>query len=219
MLEKLAQPETLADRAYREIKQAIIQGDFLPGDLLPEETIASQLGVSRTPLRKAISRLEYEGLVELERGKVARVAVYTQQDLDNFFSLRELLEIFAIENAVLYATEDVVKELEDLMIEQKKAIDEMNWYDYILIDCQFHVSIAKITGNSKLMEFVEQINNHLHRYLILSRTLEQSANNAYLEHLEIIQAFKEKSVEKASDIMKKHVKNVKKRAENQEKGM
>jgi DNA-binding GntR family transcriptional regulator len=216
MLNKLTQPATLADRAYREIKQAILKSLFLPGDPLPEETIASMLGISRTPLRKAITRLAYEGLVELETGKIARVARYTEQDLVNFLKLREVLEVFSAEQAVPFVTDAFLSALEESVHEQRAAMENADFYSYIELDSQFHVMIAEITQNQKLKEFIEQINTHLHRYLILSGTLEDSVPEALQEHEEIIQALKDRDVSRAGAAMRRHIKNVERRAKKQE---
>jgi DNA-binding GntR family transcriptional regulator len=212
MLEKISHPETLADRAYREIKQAIIQGKFLPGDLLPEETIASMMGISRTPIRNAIAKLAFDGLLEIENGKVARVAVVSEKELVHFLSLRQLLENFSAEQAVPFVTDQFINEMQRLMVEQKNAVDNKDWNNFIQLDFKFHVSIAEITQNQKLKEFIEQINNNLNRYLILPGTLEDSAHQAYLEHLDIIQSLQERNAEKARESMRQHIENVEKRS-------
>lgn len=212
MLDKLSQPESLADRAYLEIKQAIIQSKFLPGELLPEEAVASMLGISRTPIRKAVARLHYEGLVELENGKVARVARITEKDLQHFMSLRQHLETFAAEQAVPYVTDAFIDHLKQLMTEQKQAIEEQNWNQFIEIDFRFHHAIAEITENPKLADFIGQINNNLHRYLTLTGTLSQSAEEAYEEHLAIIRSLQERDAAKAKAAMLDHLQHVHQRS-------
>lgn len=215
MLNKLTQSVTLADRAYKEMKQAILKGEFKPGDPLPEETIASMLGISRTPLRKAITRLAFEGLVDLESGKIARVASYTEQDLVNFIKLRAVLEVFSSEQAVPFVTDSHLSMLEELVREQRAAFENNDFYSYIELDAKFHVMIAEITQNQKLKEFIEQINNQLHRYLILSGTLENSAMKALQEHEEIIEAFRARDVSNAGATMRRHIQNVEKRAKKE----
>ena len=211
MLEKISPPETLADIAYREIKQAIIQSKFQPGDLLPEETLASMLGISRTPLRKAISKLAFDGLVELENGKVARVAVISNKDREHFLSLRKLLEVFATEQAVPFINDQAIQRLKHLMVAQKQSIDNKDWNDFITLDFEFHVTIAEISQNQKLKEFIEQININLHRYLILAGSLEESSFKAYEEHIEIIRSLEERNAQKAKDAMTRHMDNIQKR--------
>ena len=208
MIKKIVQSETLADRAYMEIKKAIIRGDFEPGDPLPEENVASLLGISRTPIRKAITKLAYDGLVTLEKGKIARVAVISKQDFEHYMKLRKVLEVFSAEEAAQLVTDHLIVQLETLMNNQKKALEENDLYTYIDIDSRFHVKIAEISGNNRLQDFIEQINNQLTRYLVLSGTLADSAKEAYEEHLHIIDALKERDSKKAGEAIRLHIENV-----------
>ncbi|WP_400164549.1 GntR family transcriptional regulator [Brevibacillus sp. TJ4] len=218
MLNKLPQNETLADRAYKEMKKAILQGTFMPGDPLPEESIASMLGISRTPLRKAINQLAFDGLVELETGKKARVANFTEEDLQHFIRLREVLEVFAAEQAVPFVTDEFLQKLEQTCIGQMEAIQKNDYYTYIELDSQFHVLIAEVTQNPKLKDFVEQISNQLLRFLVLSRTIEESADEALVEHQQIIQALADRDVAKAGATMRKHIQSVERRAKMKPRG-
>ncbi|WP_062234743.1 GntR family transcriptional regulator [Fictibacillus sp. FJAT-27399] len=213
MLKKLTQSETLAEKAYREIKQAIIEGRFSPGEHLPEEAIASMLGISRTPLKKAIEKLSYEGLVDLRSGKIARVAEYTPNDIENFLQLRVLLEPFNVEQIVrIPISEEKMSELVELVEEQKKAIEDNDLYQFIQLDAEFHLSLAKLNPNQKLQQFIEQLNNNLHRrYLILSKTLEYGSKTAYEEHVSILKALQKGNPEEAGRAMKTHIQNVENR--------
>ncbi|WP_134701210.1 GntR family transcriptional regulator [Ammoniphilus sp. YIM 78166] len=209
MLTKLQQTETLSDRAYRELKRAIIQGEFLPGDPLPEESVASMLGISRTPLRKAITRLAYDGLIVLETGKKARVAEYSLVDLDHFLQLRQLLEPFNAQQIASYITDEELDELEQLIQVQKEAIEQHDMYQFIESDSQFHIMLAEINHNHKLKEFIEQLNTSFYRnYLILSGTLEEYAAIAFSEHLPIIEALRHRQPEQAGEAMKTHIQNI-----------
>lgn len=218
MLNKLPQNETLADRAYKEMKKAILQGMFMPGDPLPEESIASMLGISRTPLRKAINQLAFDGLVELETGKMARVANFTEQDLEHFIRLREVLEVFAAEQAVPFVTDDFLQALEQTRIGQIEAIERKDYYTYIELDSQFHVLIAEVTQNPKLKDFVEQISNQLLRFLVLSRTIEESVEQALVEHEQIIQALASRDVVQAGAAMRNHIQSVERRTKMKPRG-
>lgn len=211
-MEKIVQSESLEDRAYNEIKKAIIRGDFNPGDPLPEETVASLLGISRTPIRKAIARLAYDGLLSQEKGKMARVSVISGQDFQHYIKLRKVLEVFAAEEAATLVTDKTISLLEVLMQSQKKAIEDNDMYMYIDLDSQFHLKIAEISGNNKLQDFIEQINNQLTRYLVLSGKLSESAEKAYEEHLKIIEALKERDAQKAGEAIYLHINNVERRS-------
>lgn len=217
MINKLVQSETLADRAYKEIKKAIIRGDFLPGDPLPEEGLASMLGISRTPIRKAISKLAFDGLVSLENGKMARIAVISAEDFQQYINLRKVLEVFSAEEAAPLVTNEMIGHLEMLMTNQKKAIEEKDLYTYVDLDSQFHLSIAEISKNGKLQDFIEQLHNQLTRYLVLSGTLSESAQEAHEEHLKIIEALKERNAKKAAEAVRFHIENVERRSKKNER--
>ncbi|MGE5700966.1 MAG: GntR family transcriptional regulator [Clostridia bacterium] len=106
-------------------------------------------------------------------------------------------------------------ELEETRLDQFEAIKNGDYYTYIELDSQFHILIAEITQNQKLKDFIEQISNQLHRFLILSRTIENSAGEALAEHQQIIQAFAERDVHKAGEAMRKHIESVGRRAKIQ----
>src|SRR2546423_4239784 len=89
----------VTDWVYEELKSAIVDLRLAPGDPLREATLADQLGVSKTPIREALTRLEREGLVETTSFKGAVVTGYSAQDLRELYELRELLEIAAIRAA------------------------------------------------------------------------------------------------------------------------
>ncbi|MGP7816452.1 GntR family transcriptional regulator [Niallia sp. 01092] len=212
MMQKIVQSETLADRAYNEIKKAIIRGDFKPGDPLPEEEIASMLGISRTPIRKAIAELTFDGLVTSESGKKARISFISDEDFEHYIKLRKVLEVLSAEEAAPLVTDGMISHLEMLMTNQKKAIEEKDLYTYIDLDSQFHLSIAEISRNRKLQDFIEQIHNQLSRYLVLSGTLAESAREAHEEHIKIIEALKERNAKKAGEAIRFHIENVERRS-------
>ncbi|HWO97107.1 MAG TPA: GntR family transcriptional regulator [Bacillus sp. (in: firmicutes)] len=209
MLQKLKQADTLANQAYRSIKQAIIQGKFSPNEQLAEEHIASILGISRTPIREAMNRLAYEGLLEVEKGKKARVAAFTKHDYENFLELRQLLEPYNVWKLAATISSDVIRKLEHNLSEQFQAIQDKNFHLFIDKDMEFHLLLTKDSQNNKLVEFIEQLNTNLNRsFLILSKTLESSAYEAYTEHIAILEALKERDGETAKERMLHHIKKI-----------
>ncbi|MDQ0246739.1 DNA-binding GntR family transcriptional regulator [Bacillus fengqiuensis] len=212
MLRKLRQPDTLANQAYRSIKKAIIQGEFSPQEQLAEEHIASILGISRTPIREAMNRLAYEGLLEIEKGKKARVAAFTEHDHENFLELRQLLEPYNVWKIAATISSDVIRELEHNLLEQLQAIQNKNFYLFIEKDMEFHLLLAKDSKNNKLVEFIEQLNTNLNRrFLISSKILELGVYEAYTEHIAILEALKERDGEAAKESMIHHIKKIEER--------
>lgn len=209
MLRKLKQADTLANQAYRAIKKAIIHGRFSPNEQLAEEQIASLLGISRTPIREAMNRLAYEGLLEIEKGKKARVAVFTEHDHENFLELRQLLEPHNVWKLASTISSSIIQELEQNLSEQFQALQEKNLSFFIDKDMEFHLLLTKGSNNYKLSEFIEQLNTNLNRrFLILSGSLERSAHDAYNEHLSILEALKAGDGEAARERMMDHIEQV-----------
>lgn len=211
MLPKIKQSGTLADQAYELIKKSIINNELSPGDLLVEEDIASQMGISRTPIRSALTQLSFEGLVDMEPGKRARVSTISKKDIRDFLVIRECLEALAAELAVLEMTDKAVSELENIVFEQGECIDSGDFTRFVELDVLFHARIASITNNKKLHEFVENLNIQLQRFLILTGTLHKAARDAVQEHENIMEAFRQEDTHKAKEAMLYHVRRVSER--------
>lgn len=212
LLGKLKQSDTLANQAYRSIKKAIIHGTFSPHEQLAEEHIAAILGISRTPIREAMNRLAYEGLLQIEKGKKARVAAFTEHDHENFLELRQLLEPYNVWKLAATISTDIICELEQNLLEQLQAIQDNNLYAFIDKDMEFHLLLTKGSENHKLGEFIEQLNTNLNRrFLILSGSLERSMHEAYSEHVSILEALKDRNGEAAKERMIHHIEQVEER--------
>ncbi|GEN54530.1 GntR family transcriptional regulator [Halobacillus faecis] len=213
-MERIARTETLMEQAYKAIKASIINNEVVPGDYLTEEKIASQLGISRTPIREALKKLAFEGLVEVKKGSKARVSSVSPENAHDFLLVRERLESMAAGLACTLATEEDVKELRRLSDMQRASIDEQNFHKFIDLDYAFHSYIAEISGNKKLKEFIENLNSQIQRFLILTSTLSDSAIGAVEEHYRVIDAIENNDSKQAEREMETHIQQVTKRIIN-----
>ena len=116
-MKKIKQSETLADQAYDLLKKAIIIGKLKGDESLPEEKIAADLGISRTPLRDALNRLASEGLVIHRKGRPAVVASFTKEHSLEYMELRSLLEVHNIEKIISKVDSSFLLLLEDNLVE------------------------------------------------------------------------------------------------------
>lgn len=212
MLEKVKASTSLAEQAYSLIKTAIMSGKLAPEIELPEERLAADLGVSRTPLREAIRRLAAEGLVVLNKGKPATVATFTKEDSLDFMELRSVLEIYNIGKVVFVEDPVFIHELEENLTRQMDAIKEDDYQEFIDYDREFHLILASENDNSKIREMIHQVNSGVNRaFLMLSNTVHMSAMGAYEEHQRIVEAIKLKDVDLATKEMTIHLKNIEER--------
>lgn len=211
-MKKIAQPASLSDQAYNIIKEQILTGKLQDNDALPEEKLASQLGISRTPLRNALLRLSSEGLIVQRKGEPARVASFTKENSLEYMEIRSLLEIYNIEKIVTKIDDKFVHLLEENLAEQAEAIADGTYNDFIEKDREFHLLLASYSGNNELKKMIKKMNTGVNRaFIILSKTVPQSAQSAYEEHADIIKALKAKDTVVAKNTMHLHLTNVEKR--------
>lgn len=211
-MRKITQADSLSDQAYKIIKEEILSGNLRDNDILPEERLASSLGISRTPLRNALLRLSSEGLIIQRKGEPARVASFTQENSLEYMEIRLLLEVFNIEKIITKINEQFLSELQDNLLEQKLAISQGTYNDFIEKDRDFHLLLASLSGNKELERMIHRINTGVNRaFIILSKTVPQSAQSAYEEHLEIYRALEKQNIVLAKNRMTTHLGNVENR--------
>ncbi|KAB2332082.1 GntR family transcriptional regulator [Cytobacillus depressus] len=211
-MKKLIQNVSLADQAYNLLKKAIVSAELAPKEELPEEKLAADLGISRTPLREALKRLAMEGLIVLQKGRPATVATFTKEDSLEYMELRKVLEIFNIEKIMPIVDETLIEELKDNLKFQQEAVENNHYHDFIEYDREFHLILASRNNNTKYQEMIHHMNTGVNRaFLLLSTTLKVSAYEAYEEHVKFIEALELKDVALAKEKMYEHFQNVEKR--------
>lgn len=211
-LRKIVQNESLAEQAYNLIKKEIISGRLKDNEPLPEEKLAKELGISRTPLREALRKLGMEGLVVAQKGKPAIVATFTREDSLEFMEIRSILEIDNIVKIISTVDHLFIDELKENVEKQLQAVREDDFPTFLELDREFHLLLASKNNNKKYREMIHQMNTGVNRaFLILSNTITASANEACQEHIEIVEALKSKDVHLAKKKMTVHLTNVEKR--------
>lgn len=153
----LIQQSTLADAVTERLRAAIISGQLAPGEHLAENILASRLGVSRSPVREALQRLEREGLVVRQTNRGSYVWQPTEKDVDEIFSLRTMLEILAAEWIVDDLTDEDFKALEQIIEREREVIEAGDALALIEEDKRFHEYLCRRAGHGRLLEWWEQI--------------------------------------------------------------
>jgi len=211
-MKKIMKTLSLADQAYEMIRNAIISGKLAPQEDLPEEKIAADLGISRTPLREALRKLAIEGLVELHKGRPAMVATFTKEDSLHQMELRRVLETYNINKVAANFDPQLISNLKENISHQQAAVESDDFQHFIDLDREFHLLLAKKSHNPKLTEIIEHANTGVNRaFLVLSNTLPISAKEAVDEHIQIVEALEKQDSQKAKDEMKKHMVNIERR--------
>jgi DNA-binding GntR family transcriptional regulator len=142
---------SLTDQVREHIRNGIAEGIYLPGDRLVEGTIASQLGVSRTPIREAMRILEAEGLIAMEPWKGITVAGLSHKQVSDFFAYREWIEGLAAEMAASVVTDEELKRLDQSLISLEQGLDPSG-VELSSRNEEFHQMIFDISGNRFLKQ-------------------------------------------------------------------
>ena len=194
----------LRDVVFNTLRQAILRGEMEPGERLMEIQLAQKLGVSRTPIREAIRKLELEGLVIMIPRKGAEVAHITEKDMRDVLEVRCTLEELAVALACKNVTPERIMDLRAANKVFESAIVSKDVVNIVDADVQFHDTIYAMTDN----ELREQMYRYRLEYVKDARTHSILIN----EHNDIIQKLADKDVEGAKMFMRQHIRN-------QEKGI
>ena len=152
---KIPNYPNLTELAYLQIKRNILEGSLSEGTKLTEDVLAVQLGISKSPVREALNRLESEGLVIIEPRRGAYVRTFSLQEVADLYALREVLEVHAVGLAKL--TPEFLDDLAASIARIKRDLEARNTIAYVEEDIRFHNLIATATGNSELCRVLENI--------------------------------------------------------------
>ena len=199
---------TLADRAFDQIVEAIVQGSIAPGETINEVSLSARLGVSRAPLREAIVRLEAKGLIHRVPHVGARVINLRLQDLRELFAIREGLEGMAARLAAAAMSDNDLEALESSLEAHRRQPDVASGTAYYQAggDHDFHFRIASGSGNRRLFRLLcEDMYSLMRVYRFRSSTTPGRARQAYKEHQDILAALRRRDADTAEEAMRRHV--------------
>ena len=197
----------LRDVVFNTLRQAILRGELKPGERLMEIQLANKLGVSRTPIREAIRKLELEGLVLMIPRKGAEVAEITEKSLRDVLEVRKALEELAVQLACDKITEEEITELKVAAEDFKKIIKSHDITQIAEADVRFHDVIYLATDNQKLIQLLNNLREQMYRYRVEYLKREEVFPQLMMEHEEIIQRIENKDKKKASEIVCEHIDN------------
>ena len=174
----------LRDVVFNTLRQAILKGELKPGERLLEIALAERLGVSRTPVREAMRKLEQEGLVVMIPRRGAQVASITEKDLNDVLEVRIALENVAIEKACKLITEEELGRLWVAAKEFEKTKAEGNLVRLAEADVAFHEIIYQASDNKRLNQVLNNLREQMYRYRVEYLKEEQTRNLLVSEHEE-----------------------------------
>lgn len=199
----------LREVVYDELKRQIMVGEIPPRTRMMEIDLGNKMGVSRTPIREAIRKLEKEGLVTIETRKGAYAADISIKEMVDVFDVREYLEGMAASLAALKITSEGKKELEEIAEDFKEAVNNGNIKEIVKFDEKFHKYIVKCSDNKTLIKLISQVQDLSLRFRYIYYEDFTRFEHIPTEHMEILEAIKSGDKDKARDEMSMHIRKLK----------
>lgn len=197
----------LRDVVFNTLRQAIIKGDLKPGERLLEIQLSEKLGVSRTPVREAIRKLELEGLVIMAPRRGASVSGITVKHLQDVLEIRRALEELAVQLACERMSDEkllIITKLQALLDNRKDSDDALELAD---IDEQFHEQIYQATNNPRLIQMLANLREQMYRYRLVYMKAKDTREKLFNEHRNIIKAIEDNDVEAGRKAIREHIKS------------
>ncbi|MGN0204397.1 MAG: GntR family transcriptional regulator [Coprococcus sp.] len=195
----------LRDVVFNTLRRAILKGELEPGERLMEIALANKLGVSRTPIREAIRKLELEGLVIMIPRKGAEVARITEKDLRDVLEVRTSLEKLAIELACDRITDEEIADLEENCQAFADSLGSDELTTMAEKDVAFHDVIFRATKNARLIQILNNLREQMYRYRLEYLKDIEARPRLVEEHKKILDAVIRRDKENAVKLIEEHI--------------
>jgi len=195
----------LRDVIFNTLRDAIVSGELKPGERLMEVSLAEKMGVSRTPVREAVRRLEVEGLVTMTPRKGTHVAELSVKDIMDVLEIRAALDKLATELAASRIRQENIRQLESIHRQYIAHLHKENLQGAIKKDVEFHDAIYHASGNNKLMNVAANLREQVYRFRVLYMRDFSNAEDVLKEHEHILKALCDKDSQKAGQLAQEHI--------------
>ena len=198
-----------ASLAYEAVKKLILDGEIAGGDLISENALAGQLGMSRTPMRSAFQRLESEGWLTLYPKRGAVVTPVTSTEKREVLEARVAIEAHAVASMPCEARRTLHTELVDIAKSQSESIAARSLTDFSELDVRFHRAIVAAAGNSVILGFYDSLRERQRR--MVESSVHASAHSTEAighEHLDLAEAVARGEAERFTSMLRSHLERV-----------
>ena len=197
----------LREVVFNTLRQAILKGELKPGERLMEIALAEKLGVSRTPIREAMRKLELEGLVHIIPNKGAFVEGVTLQDVKDIYEIRTLLEGLCARWAAERITQEQLEELEEIVFLSDFHYSKENWDQILELDNRFHEMVYEACASKELTRVLRDYHHYLQRIRRITLEEKARAHASINEHRAIAEALKARDARTAEECARLHIRN------------
>jgi DNA-binding GntR family transcriptional regulator len=197
--------QNLSDEIYNLLKTQILNGKLAGGEKIPEESLAKEFGVSRTPIREAIRRLGEYGLIEIKPRSYSVVSTISEKEANEIARVRIDLECLAIDLITPENFESSIKELARCAAECQYALDIGNRAESFMQDSLFHLALIKASGNTTLYHVYERLDPKLQQLRINQNLYDLALKDYTIQHGQIMQLLREDKKEECKKLIYEHI--------------
>lgn len=197
---------SLADQVFEHIERDILSGKYERGEIITESKLSAELGVSRTPIREALRRLEQEHLIE-ESGKGSIVIGISEKDLEDIFIIRKQLECLAASMAAKNHTDEQLAELKETLELQEFYVTKADTEHVKYMDNKFHRILYKLTGSTVFYDTLVPLHRKIQKYRRASLQSKSRATESVLEHRRVYEAIASRDGDLAAKTVLEHIEN------------
>ncbi len=202
---KAQERKPLREVVYERLKKGIQRGEFKVKERLIEQRLAKDFGVSRTPIREAISRLEHDGLVDKTPQGGVMVRGTTKEEIEEIFGLRAIMESYAASLATERVDEEVLHRLQVIIDKSEGALQQRNVNRFIQLNSEFHEIIYRESRSEKLYQMINDMRDYFYKYRVLILKMEGMPDISLQDHKRMLQAMREGDTQKVEQLVKEHI--------------
>ena len=203
----LSRPK-ISDEVYEVLRAKILNRQWAPGQRLDLPQLEESMGISRTPLKEALSRLEMDGLVQIEPRRGTFVTDPTSEEVGESFDVRRVLDIYAAELAVERVTEEQLEQFRTMVRDLENLIDDRDWdeiyHEYLWLDNELHAMMVNIAANRRLIETWRQVNLYSHMASVRYGRARSDVDVALTQHREMLRALETGNAESLKQTVSDH---------------
>lgn len=198
---------SLRGRVFHKIRDDILNGHYKSQEELRENTIAKELGVSRTPVREALRQLELEGLVTIIPNKGAYVNGITPEDVEDIYQMRARLEGLCARMACQRITSEQLDEMEEVIVLSKFHEKKGNFDQLVELDSRFHEILFEACQSKMLEHHLKNLHQYVQRVRKSSLASGRRAEKSTIEHENIMTAIRDRDQDRADELAIQHIMN------------
>lgn len=197
----------MRDEAYEILQEWIMTGKLKPGTQLRDQELSDMLGISRTPIREALLRLEDDGLIVTQANRWTLVAPINLEEAENIYSIVKVLETLALEQGIHNVTDEVLEELDAINEKFKEKLKQADKIAAFQADNEFHERIVRMSQNLELPRLLNTLKIKVQRMEIHYFSIVNNSFESYNEHKKIIDALKDRDLAQSIEAIKANWEN------------